>query len=156
MSELREVFAQNYLVCGLQSEAIEKVVEMAVVETHLAGEQLIRRGEKSGDLYVIISGRVNIVTADNDKLGEACAGSVLGEMALIDDRPRSADAICQGLTRVARIPAKELRTFMGTNRDIGFMILANLARVLCGRLRIADERIDHLMGKPADAWEHAY
>jgi CRP-like cAMP-binding protein len=75
-------------------------------------------------------------------------------MSLIDDRPRSAEVVCVSLTKVAKIPAKELRSFMNTKRDVGFVILANLARVLSGRLRIADAKIDTLLDG-SDPWKHS-
>jgi hypothetical protein len=42
---------------------------------------------------------------------------------------------------------------MNSRREIGFVILANLARVLSGRLRLADAKIDLL--SDGDAWKNA-
>jgi CRP/FNR family transcriptional regulator, cyclic AMP receptor protein len=153
MTDTLAAFKQNYLVCGLSDEAIAQVAAMGKIEKHLARETLIRVNEKSSDLYVVLDGRVIIMTADGDKLAEVGPGSVLGEMALVDDRPRSAEVVCLGITNVARIPAQDLRKFMWQNKDIGFIILANLARVLSGRLRQADAKIDDLMGCPDNPWK---
>jgi len=154
MLDQYEAFKRNYLVCGLPDEAIAEVWAMANQETHLARETLIRINEKSSDLFVILDGQVHVMTADGDVLAEPGPGSCLGEMSLIDDRPRSAEVVCVTLTKVARITAKELRTYMNSNRDVGFVILANLARVLCGRLRIADAKIDTLLDA-SDPWKHS-
>lgn len=154
MTETVDAFKQNYLVSGLSEAEIESVWEMSEVKTHCARDILIRINEKSSDLFVILDGRVVVVTADGDKLGEPGPGSVLGEMALIDDRPRSAEVICVGLTKTARIPAKALRAHMNSNRDVGFIILANLARVLSGRLRLANAKIDTLMDG-GDPWKNS-
>jgi len=145
-------FKRNYLVCGLPDEAMEEVWGLAIQETHLARETLIRINEKSSDLYVILDGQVHVMTADGDILAEPGPGSVLGEMGLIDDRPRSAEVVCVSLTKVAKLPAKELRTYMSTNTKVGFTILANLARVLSGRLRQADLKIDTLLDG-GDPWK---
>lgn len=153
MVDFVDAFKTNYLVCGLKEAEIEEVWEMAKVETHLARETLIRINEKCGDLLVILDGKVQVMTADGDVLAEPGPGSVLGEMSLIDDRPRSAEVVCLGVTKVARIPAKSLRGYMNSKRDIGFVILANLARVLSGRLRLADAKIDML--SDGDAWKNA-
>ncbi|HVL38396.1 MAG TPA: cyclic nucleotide-binding domain-containing protein [Fimbriimonadaceae bacterium] len=150
------VFKQNYLVSGLSDEQVGQIAALATVETFLAGETVTRIGEDNADLYVILDGRVNVLTADGDKLGEAGPGSVLGEIGLIDARPRTANTVTVGLTRAARLPARELRSLMNGNRDLGFVVLANLARVLCGRLRMANARLDELIDKTTDAWEHAY
>jgi len=154
MLDQYEAFKRNYLVCGLSDDAIAEVWDMSQQETHLARETLIRINEKSGDLFVILDGKVHVMTGDGDVLAEPGPGSVLGEMSLIDDRPRSAEVVCLTLTKVARIPAKSIRSYMNTNRDVGFVILANLARVLSGRLRIADAKIDTLLDN-TDPWKHS-
>ena len=151
MLDTSEAFKSNYLVCGLPPEAIAEVWAMAVQETHLARETLIRINEKSSDLFVVLDGKVQVMTQDGDVLAEPGPGSVLGEMSLIDDRPRSAEVVCLSLTKVAKIPAKALRSYMNSNRDVGFIILANLARVLSGRLRLADLKIDTIMDG-GDPW----
>ncbi len=153
--ELLDVFRKNYLVYGLGDDMIQEVAEFATVEIKTAGEDLIRFGERSGDLFVILDGRVNILSQGGDKLAEVGPGAVIGEIALIDDQPRSANATCVGLVKAARIPAKELRTYMNTNRQVGFTMLANLARVLCFRLRQTDQKLDALMDKVTDPWQNA-
>jgi CRP/FNR family transcriptional regulator, cyclic AMP receptor protein len=106
MVDFAEAFKTNYLVCGLKEAEICEVWNMASVETLLARETLIRINEKSGDLFVILDGKVQVMTGDGDVLAEPGPGSVLGEMGLIDDRPRSAEVVCLGVTKVARIPAE--------------------------------------------------
>src|SRR5258708_1959495 len=142
MLDTYEAFKRNYLVCGLPEEAMAEVWAMGEQETHLARETLIRINEKNSDLYVVLDGKVHVMTADGDILAEPGTGRVLGEMGLSDDRPGSVEVVCVSLTKVAKIPANKLRGYMNTNRDVGFVILANLARVLSGRLRLADAKID--------------
>jgi hypothetical protein len=121
----------------------------------VAQETLIRAGDPGGDFFVILDGRVNVLTPDGDKLSEVGPGSVLGEISLVDAGPRTATVIAIGLVDVAVIPATDLRRYMSTNRDLGFTVLANLSRVLAGRLRLANEKIDELYDKATDAWDHA-
>jgi CRP/FNR family transcriptional regulator, cyclic AMP receptor protein len=150
-----EVFAQNYLVTGLPPERVREIAELAEYGVKLAGEDLMVKGEKSSDLFVVLEGRVNIYTPGGDKLGDAGPGSVLGEIALVDDQPRSATATCVGLVKFAKFPAATLRTYMVSNKDAGFTMLANLARVLSMRLRQSSAAMEALFGKAKDAWEHA-
>jgi len=145
-----DVFKKNYLVVGLSDEAIKEIADLAEIKTMLPNELLIHQGEKSSDLYVILDGRVKVITSQGDHLADAGPGSVLGEVSLIDDQPRSADAICIGTMRVARVPSKQLRSLMNSKREMGFVVLANLARVLCTRLRTASIRIEHLTSQ--DTW----
>lgn len=153
--EHRDVFRKNYLVHGLKDEVIDQIEELAQQEAFLAREFLVRHGERSSDLFVILDGTVLVCTPGGDELAQIGPGSVLGEVALVDDQPRSADAVCRGLTKVARLPAKELRSFMAKNTDAGFVMLANLSRVLSNRLRKTDAVVEDLASSPKDAWVNA-
>jgi CRP-like cAMP-binding protein len=153
--EHHDVFRKNYLVHGLKEQVIDDIEKLAKEQTFLAQEFLVRTGEKSSDLYVILDGRVIVCTSAGDQLAEIGPGSVLGEVALVDDQPRCADAVCKGLVKVARFPAKELRSYMGRNPEAGFVMLANLARVLSNRLRKTDAVVEDLAAHPKDAWANA-
>src|ERR1044072_5340937 len=153
--EHRDVFHKNYLVHGLKPEVIEQIEQMAEVRTFLAREFLVKHGERSSDLYVVLDGTVLVCTPAGDELAQIGPGSVLGEVALVDDHARSADAVCRGLVKVAKLPAKELRSFMAKNTDAGFVMLASLARVLSNRLRKTDAAVEDLAAHPKDAWSHA-
>jgi|SRR5579871_2817665 len=153
--EHRDVFRKNYLVYGLKDEIIDQIESLAQPQTFLAREFLVRNGERSGDLYVILEGEVLVCTTAGDELARCGPGSVLGEVALVDDQPRSADGVCKGMVKVARLPAKDLRSFMAKNHEAGFVMLANLARVLSNRLRKTSAVVEDLAAHPKDPWDHA-
>ena len=150
-----EIFKKNYLVLGLTPDQISDIASLATFKRLTAQERLIRMGDQSGDLYVVLNGKLVVLTPDGDKLSEIGPGSVLGEISLIDARPRTADVVCVGLVDVAIIPANDLRRKMNSDRAMGFVVLANLARVLCGRLRQANEKLDELYEKAGDVWTNA-
>jgi CRP-like cAMP-binding protein len=150
MDVLFDVFKKNYLVVGLDEPAIKEISELAELKVYMAQELIIKQGEKSSDLFVVLDGRVKVITPSGDYLADVGPGSVLGEVSLIDAQPRSADAICVGTVRAAKIPAKQLRDLMNVKREMGFIVMVNLARVLCNRLRAASSRIDHLVS--SDQW----
>jgi CRP-like cAMP-binding protein len=151
--QFADVFKKNYLVHGLPDSTIEEIGALAAFDGGLAGDVLVKKGEKSSDLFVILDGTVNILTDKGDKLTEVGPGSVLGEVALVDAGPRSATAVCKGLVKYARLPAKELRSYMAKNKDAGFVMLANLSRVLSMRLRQTSIAIEDLRAKTEDPWK---
>jgi CRP-like cAMP-binding protein len=80
--------------------------------TFEAGEYLFLEGEDGDEAYLLLSGQVNIIR----KVGEAeivvaqvGAGSIVGEMALIDAEPRMATARAVAETVVTIIPSKDLK-----------------------------------------------
>lgn len=145
----------TYLVTGLTDAQIAKVADLGELRHCPSGGLICTVGETADEMFVVLDGSVVVMTADGDRLGEISRGSVIGEIALVDARPRTANVICSGPVNLAVFSADALRKLMNTDRDLGFMMLANIARVLAGRLRQADARIDELTDKASDVWHNA-
>jgi CRP-like cAMP-binding protein len=59
-----------------------------------AGHVIFRAGDEGTAMYIVVEGQVDIVVG-TEAVETVVAGSILGEMALIDNSPRSATAIAQ-------------------------------------------------------------
>ena len=68
-------------------------------------------------------------------------GSYFGEMSLVDDTPRSADAIAHTRSKVRVIKRDELDGLMFTDKDIAYTLLWTFVRTLAVRLRDTNEKI---------------
>lgn len=102
-----------------------------------AGETVIRQGETATGLFVIVSGKVRVVQQGGGgerELGVYGTDAVLGEMALLDDLPRTATVIASEPTTALVIPVWEFRAALRENPDIALKLLA----VLSKRLRKAE------------------
>ena len=95
-----------------------------------AGTTIFQEGEQAHELFVIKSGDVRIQIG-NRTVSELSADHIFGEMALIDDGPRSATAIA--LTDVTLAPIKE-NQFLFLVQNTPFFALS-VMRVLAHRLR---------------------
>jgi CRP/FNR family cyclic AMP-dependent transcriptional regulator len=95
-----------------------------------AGEIIFKEGDKAEELFVIKSGQVGI-RLGNRTLSELPANSIFGEMALIDDAPRSATAVA--MTDVELVPVSE-KQFLFLVSQTPFFAL-KVMRVLARRLR---------------------
>ena len=80
------------------------------------GQMVIGEGTESTDVYFIVSGRVQIslFSAEGREtiLREMVAGQLLGELAAIDDRPRSANVTAVDETTLAHVTGAEFRAFL--------------------------------------------
>jgi len=147
-------FKNNYLVVDLSDEDIKKVATLAKLEIVKRGHEIVKLGAKDPDLYIIIDGIAMVYKEGGVLLGERKAGAVIGEIALVDNQPRSAYVVSKGPLTYARINGNTLRRFMFQNKEIGFVMLANLARVLAERLREASDTIEDLQGHAANPWQY--
>lgn len=67
-----------------------------------AGESIIREGEPGDAMFVLLEGELAI-TVQGKQIDYLLPGMILGEMAMVDDRPRSATATAVGQVAVVRI-----------------------------------------------------
>ena len=95
-----------------------------------AGTLIFSEGDKADGLFIIKSGQVGI-RLGNRTLAELNANSIFGEMALIDDAPRSATAVA--VTDVELVPVSE-KQFLFLVSQTPFFAL-KVMRVLARRLR---------------------
>ncbi|HSI72638.1 MAG TPA: cyclic nucleotide-binding domain-containing protein [Fimbriimonas sp.] len=146
------VFRKNYLVVGLPEEEVARVAELAEFCIAYPGRALIEQGAANADLLIILDGVVEVHSRTGTLLGERGPCSVIGEIALVDNQPRSASVTAKGTVSYALLKAEALRRFMGQNPKIGLLMLSNLARVLAMRLREASSTIEDLDGKVGDPW----
>ena len=102
------------------------------VETRFfkAGTIIFHQGDVANEMFVIKSGQVRIQLG-NRTLAELRADNIFGEMALIDDEPRSASAIA--ITDVELVPVSE-RQFLFMVSQTPYFAL-KVMRVLAQRLR---------------------
>ena len=102
------------------------------VETRFfkAGTIIFHQGDAANEMFVIKSGHVRIQLG-NRTLAELRADNIFGEMALIDDEPRSASAIA--ITDVELVPVSE-RQFLFMVSQTPYFAL-KVMRVLAQRLR---------------------
>jgi CRP/FNR family transcriptional regulator, cyclic AMP receptor protein len=95
-----------------------------------AGAVIFQEGDKADGLFIVKSGQVGI-RLGNRSLAELNANSIFGEMALIDDAPRSATAVA--VTDVELVPISE-KQFLFLVSQTPFFAL-KVMRVLARRLR---------------------
>jgi CRP-like cAMP-binding protein len=109
-----------------------------------AGDVLFREGERGEEMYVIQSGIVQILkrVGDHERpLATLGRGEFVGEMAILNDKPRTATAKVVEHAKVLVIDAATLEQMIANNTEIALRLVKKLAR----RLDSADEMIQLLM-----------
>jgi CRP/FNR family cyclic AMP-dependent transcriptional regulator len=123
-------------------------------------QQIFREGESGDEMYVVLEGRVMISKFIHGAGEEALAflerGDYFGEMALIDNEQRSADAKASDLGAVVlAIPREVLVGILDIHRVSSLHLLRLLCTMVAGRLRELDDKIIGwfiLAGGSATGW----
>lgn len=90
------------------------------------GGIIFAQGDRGDAMYAVISGEVHIVRG-TVVLESVREGGVFGEMALLDNEPRSATALAKTGSRVARIPAARFLALVSTNPHFALEMMRLLA-----------------------------
>lgn len=92
-----------------------------------AGEKIFLADDSGGRMFVVRSGRVQIITYGT-VLENVGPGGLFGEMALIDDAPRSAAALAAEATEVVSIDRKQFLALVGERPEFALAIMSELAK----------------------------
>ncbi len=115
-----------------------------------AGEVLFREGDSGEVMFVIQSGAVRItkeIGGEGKVLAVLGPGEFLGEMAILNGKPRTATAVVLETTRCLVIEAKTLESMVARNAEIALRLIKKLSK----RLDSADTLIEILMHKDPKA-----
>jgi CRP/FNR family transcriptional regulator, cyclic AMP receptor protein len=99
------------------------------VHSFKAGEVIFKESDEAHQLYVIKSGAVTILSG-NRKLAELSTNEIFGEMALIDDAPRSATAVAKTDVELVRISEKQFLFLVSQTPYFALKVMRVLARRL--------------------------
>ena len=123
----------------LSGEDLAPLARMAEVVTFGAGERIFTEGEMGDALYVVVRGTVNILRGAT-RIAALGAGEAFGEMAVLDEVPRSATAEAADETELLRIGSEEFYEMLHEQVEIAEGVI----RMLTHRLREADSQIKEM------------
>lgn len=148
MSDRVEQLKKIELFAGLKPDALVLISKVATEETHALGTKIFQHGDAGDKLYLILEGRVRISREVPGMGEEALAvlgpGQVFGEMALIDEAPRSADARVHERCRVLTIPKDGFDDLLFMHKDLAYEVLWGTVRMLVRRLRETTDKLTFL------------
>lgn len=81
------------------------------------GRHLLRAGEDPSAAYVVTHGRVRVMGPDGSTLATMAAPAIVGELAVLEGRPRSRDVVALEALRALRVEASDLRTIAAERPD---------------------------------------
>jgi CRP/FNR family cyclic AMP-dependent transcriptional regulator len=135
LEELRSV----PLFASLDDSAATELRDLLAIRDVPAQTPLFHLGDSGDAMFLIENGRVRISVRDADgddvTLAELAGGDFFGEMALLDGKPRSADATVVDDARLAILSRKDFLGFVRGNPDVALRMLSAITH----RLRRTDE-----------------
>lgn len=133
---------------GLTHEDLDHVSEVCSLEEFSKGDRIFSEGAVGDKFYIIVSGGVRIEKkipkAGPETLRVLRPGEGFGEMALVEEMPRSASAIADEDSRLVSIGKADLDRLFGDNSAIAVKMLTTFCKTMSSRLRESSERMIQL------------
>jgi CRP/FNR family transcriptional regulator, cyclic AMP receptor protein len=127
--ELQQQLATVPLLAGLENRIRRRLADIGKRRTYEAGETIVREGSTGTALYIVLSGLAR-VERGGEGLGQLRAGDFFGELALIEEHPRSATVVAEQETECLLFPAWEFTALLEEHPEIAVPIM----RALIARL----------------------
>lgn len=144
-----ELFADSAIFRGLDSEEIEKVLRVSNIVELGHGEYVFREGDKGDRLFMIAEGAVRISRMIQGSGEEALVvlkcGACFGEMAILDGKARSTDAIVDSRCLLLSITGEAFQELLTSDKDLAHKVLWSVCRMLSQRLRVTNEQLRSVM-----------
>jgi CRP-like cAMP-binding protein len=136
------------IFASLTGEHLRQIATIASEERYKYNEYIFREGDRGDRFYLIASGKVRISREVAGMGEEALAilkdGDYFGEMSLIDDFPRSADAKCHEPCVLHTIKREDMEELLFLNKDLAHELLWSFVRTLSARLRETNDKMTFL------------
>ncbi|MFI5308003.1 MAG: cyclic nucleotide-binding domain-containing protein [Polyangiales bacterium] len=145
MADVHQALSNMNLFRGLSADGLERISAIAGEEAHQENSFVFHEGEMGDKLYLILEGKVrisrNLPGMGEEALAVLGPGESFGEMSLIDDTPRSADAVVHERARFLVITREAFEDLLFVHKDLAYEILWNFVKTLSGRLRDANDKM---------------
>jgi len=131
----------NSFFSGLPETSVEQALAHVVVRNHPANQMLLLENDWGSSVYFILEGWVKIRTYNLDgkevTLNILGRGELFGEMAALDEVPRSTDVITLVPTVIGNMPAQDFVQLLNSEPKSG----VRLAQLMARRLRQVNRRL---------------
>jgi CRP-like cAMP-binding protein len=121
----------------------DRLIEVMERRRFAAGAVVVARGEADRSLYLVASGSVEVLVPHGRRerpVRVQGPGTVLGEVAFLDGKPRSATVRAIAGCEVLRLSIEAFEVLAGRHPDLGRKLLFDVGRIVALRLRQAEAR----------------
>ncbi|MBN2079232.1 MAG: cyclic nucleotide-binding domain-containing protein [Spirochaetes bacterium] len=128
----------------LTNRELKKTSRLIYERSYQAGEYLFEKGQPGTAMFIIKSGMVKVTvpgTETEADLATIMPEDFLGELALLDDTPRSASARAEEKTETLAFFREDLNELADTRPEIAVKIMKGLAVIIGQRLKAANEQL---------------
>jgi signal transduction histidine kinase len=159
VSRFGEFLKKVYFFADLSGEEIALIADSCCEASYVDGEIVFREGDRGSRFCIVMDGRVEIwkdfearAGEPGDLLAVGGPGHLFGEMALVDDLPRSATVRARGATRLLCMEREDFHRIIHSNSSVALSVFKSLSLMV---RKSNDSFVDSLHARNRDL-ETAY
>jgi len=142
---IEEVLSKVPAFANLAPRELKEVAAIVHKREYRSGEPVFYQGDPGLGMYIVKDGEVSIVIQGKDGNERELAlfgdGDFFGELALLDESPRSANAVCKTECTLIGFFRPDLFELIEKNTTLGIKIVLKLAEIVAQRLRHTDKEL---------------
>jgi CRP-like cAMP-binding protein len=136
---------ENSMLFGTLDETVRReMAAYAKPRSYAAGERICRLGDRGDSMMAVVVGTVRIslpvVKGREIILADLQSGELFGEIALLDGKPRSANATALTNCELMVLQRRDIIPFLERNSSASIKVM----EILCSRIRRSDERMSDI------------
>ena len=121
----------------IPGELLSQVSQISKAKNYDNGEIIFKDGDIGDSMFIVLEGKISITKGDKE-IALLDKGASLGEMALLDNENRSANAIAKEDSILLKINQDVFYELMESNADI----MKQIIKLLTGRIRTANTKLE--------------
>ena len=134
------ILSRTPVFAGLPQRLLGRLAVQLFEKQYAPGEVIFHEGDPGKGLFVVLDGEVEILREMKEgerRIASFGPSTAFGELALIDDLPRSATARASAPSRLLILYRSHFETLVAGDRSIALVVMHNLLRTLAGYVRAA-------------------
>ncbi len=134
------ILSRTTVFAGLPRRLLGRLAVQLFEKSYAPGEVIFREGDPGKGLFVVLDGEVEILRETKEgerRIASLGPSTAFGELALIDDLPRSATARASAPSLLLILYRSHFETLVAGDKGIALVVMHNLLRTLAGYVRAA-------------------
>tara|TARA_Y100001934_G_C12182993_1_gene692544 strand:+ start:490 stop:1047 length:558 start_codon:yes stop_codon:yes gene_type:complete len=155
MDSLQTILQKLFIFRDCRAAHIRDVLKICSSRTFKADERLCSQGEKSEEMFIVLSGRVEIDAADGLPLLSETAVTIIGEVGMLTGESRLATVVAQTDVKTLVISRSTLMPKLSEDPVLASLIYRNVLFMERSKLIASNQRIAQLLQDVAEGEEYA-